>query len=161
MAIGRVSLGDVDSSELLIATEFIESGPSMAPRGEWIAYFSNETGDYEVYVQRFPELGDKVTISTAGGREPVWSRDGTELFYRGPEGMMVVPVETEPTFRAGAPELLFEQPYYQYFISRTYDVQPDGQRFLMVKAEGQSDDAGQIVVVENWFQELTERVPVN
>ena len=162
--IGRVSLGDAESAELLIATEFRESAPSMAPGGDWIAYFSNETGAEEVYVQRFPELGEKATVSISGGREPVWSRDGTELFYRGPDGMMVVPVETQPTFRAGAPELLFEQQYYAYLISRTYDVHPDGQRFLMVKEGDPSDDAGspaaQIVVVENWFQELTARVPV-
>ena len=162
--IGRVSLGDAESAELIIATEFRESAPSMAPGGDWIAYFSNESGTDEVYVQRFPELGNKVTISTAGGREPVWSRDGTELFYRGPEGMMVVPVETAPTFRAGDPEVLFDRQYFFYLISRTYDVHPNGQRFLMVKAGDPSDDAAasaaEIVVVENWFQELTARVPV-
>ena len=163
--IGRVSLGAAESAELIIATEFRESAPSMAPGGDWIAYFSNESGTDEVYVQRFPELGDKVTISTAGGREPVWSRDGTELFYRGPEGMMVVPVETEPTFRVGVPELLFDRQYFFYLISRTYDVHPDGQRFLMVKATDPSDSPAasdaEIVAVANWFQELTERVPVD
>ncbi len=114
-------------------------------------------------VQRFPDLGERVTVSTDGGREPVWSRDGRELFFRGPRGMMVVPIETEPTFRAGDPEVLFQQQYFVYLLSRSYDVSPDGQRFLMIKEGPATDDGSarpaQITVVLNWFDELQRLVP--
>ena len=143
------------TSELLLATESVETGPSISPDGNWIAYASDETGQSEVYVQRFPELGGKLPISTDGGQQPVWSPDGGELFYRGPRGMMAVPVETEPMFRAGDPEMLFEQQYFYFRASRTYDVAPDG-RFLMIKAGATTDDGSaptaQITVVlnSNW-----------
>ena len=81
----------------------------------------------------------------------MWSRDGRELFYRGPRGMMLVPVDIEPTFRAGDPEVLFEdQQYFQVRQSRTYDLASDG-RFLMTKGP-----VAQIVLVQNWHQELLE-----
>ena len=97
--IGLLSLEGDRAKELLLGTEeFNEAVPAISPDGDWIAYDSNETGELEVYVQRFPGLGGKVTISTDGGSQPLWSPDGRELFYRGPRGMMVVPVlETEPT----------------------------------------------------------------
>jgi hypothetical protein len=95
-----------------------------------------------------------------GGEAPVWSPDGTELFYRSSNRMMVVSVDTETTFRAGRPEVLFEKAYvrseynspYQY-----YDISLDGQRFLMIKEAGE----GQINVVQNWFSELNRLVPTN
>ena len=150
--------------ELLLDTEFNEAVPAISPDGDWIAYDSNETGQLEVYVQRFPGLGGKVPISTDGGWQPVWAPDGRELFYRGPRGMMVVPLlETDPTLRVGDPSVLFETQYYLYLSQRTYDIAPDGQRFLMVK-EAEAGDEGavptQIHVVQNWTQELLERVPI-
>ena len=161
--IGLLSMGGDGASELLLATESVESGPSISSDGNWIAYSSTETGQPEVYVQRFPGLGDKLPISTDGGQQPLWSPDGSELFYRGPRGMMAVPVETEPMFSAGAPEVLFEQRYYYFRSDRTYDVAPDG-RFLMIKAGAPTDDAAastaQIVLVEHWFEELKRLVPV-
>ena len=88
---------------------------------------------------------------------------GSELFYRGPRGMMAVPVDTEPIFNAGDPEVLFEQPYYSFRGSRTYDVASDG-RFLMIKEGTTTDDGSaptaQIILVENWFEELKARVPI-
>ena len=151
------------ASELLLATESEETGPSISPDGNWIAYTSDETGQREVYVQRFPGLGAKEPISTDGGQQPLWSPDGSELFYRGPRGMMAVPVDTEPTFTAGAPEVLFEQQYFSFRASRTYDVAPDG-RFLMIKEGATTDDASaptaQIIIVENWFEELKRLVPI-
>ena len=149
---------------LLLDSEFIESTGAISPDGGWIAYESTETGQRGVYVQRFPGLGGKVTISTDGGRQALWSPDGRELFYRGPRGMLVVPVETEPTFTPGNPEVLFETQYYFAISFRTYDLAPDGQRFLMIKEGALTDDSGtsartQIVLIENWFEELERLVP--
>ncbi len=161
--IGLLSMEGDRTSELLLQTEFRETAPAVSPDGGWIAYDSNETGESEVYVQRFPGLGGKVTISTDGGSQPLWSPDGRELFYRGPRGMMVVPVETEPTLRLGDPSVLFETQYYFFRTRRTYDLAPDGQRFLMVKEGAATDDSAgpavQIHVVLNWFSELQAQVP--
>ena len=85
----------------------------------------------EVYVGRFPDLGDRVRISTGGGTAPLWSQDGTELYYRAGRAMMAVAVETGASFTAGRPETLFEGPYLDD-LARNYDLAPDG-RFLMIK----------------------------
>ena len=161
--IGLLSMDGERPSEMLLATEFLETAPAVSPDGGWIAYASDESGAYEVYVQQFPHLSERVTVSTDGGHQPVWSPDGRELFYRGPLGMMVVPVETDPTFRPGAPEVLFEGQYYSFLSTRTYDVAPDG-RFLMIKEAAVTTDdtsvtAGQIVLVQNWTDELQRLVP--
>ena len=164
--VGVVSLEEDRGTGLLLNSAFAEAAPAVSPDGVWIAYQSNETGQAEVYVQRFPMLGGKRTISTAGGRQPLWSPDGSELFYRAPDGMMVVAVlDTEPVFRAGSPAVLFETQYYFDRSLRTYDLHPDGQRFLMVKADALTEDSGtssspQIVLIENWFDELKRLVPV-
>ena len=144
---------------------FSETAPAISPDGGSMAYNSNETGQPEVYVQRFPTLGGKQTISTDGGRQPIRSPDGRELFYRGPSGMMRVPVETDPTFTAGNPEVLFKTQYYFARSTRTYDIAPDGQRFLMVNEGALTDEANtsaqpQIILIENWFEELQRLVPV-
>ena len=110
----------------------------------------------------YPEPDVKWLISgEEGGGEPVWSPDGSELFYRSGNKMMVVTVETEPTLRVGKSEELFEG---SYTVSATnpgflqyYDISPDGQRFLMIKEEQTA--AGQINVVLNWFEELKRLVP--
>ncbi len=162
--IGLLSMEGDRARELLLATEFIEVVPAVSPDGGWIAYESNETGEREVYVQRFPGLGGKVTISTDGGRQPLWAPDGRELFYLGPRGMMGVPVlETEPTLRVGDPSVLFETQYYVFRSARTYDLAPDGQRFLMITQGAATNDsttpAAQIHVILNWFTELERLVP--
>ena len=164
--IGLISMEGDRATEPLLDAEAFEAAPAISPDGGWMAYESNETGQNEVYVQRFPTLGGKQTISTAGGRQPLWSPDGRELFYRAPNGMMVVPVETEPTFTAGTPEVLFNTQYFFNRSERTYDLHPDGQRFLMVKDAALTDGSGtatqqQIVLVEHWFEELKRLVPIN
>ena len=164
--IRTVSIQGERTATTLVATNFAEGSPAVSHDGNWLAYASNETGESEVYVQRFPGLGEKVTISTDGGRQPLWSRDGSELFYRGPRGMMAVSVETDPTFRAGDPEVLFEDQYsgYRGRGLRSYDLAPDG-RFLMVKegieANGTEGPTTQIVLVQNWFEELKRLVPTD
>jgi Tol biopolymer transport system component len=138
-----------------------ESGALFSPDGRWLAYESDETGRWEIYVRPFPGPGGKWQISTEGGVEPVWARNGRELFYRNGDKMMAVGVETKPTFAAAKPKLLFERHYEpspQSFLAN-YDISPDGQRFLMIKASEREQASTQINVVQNWFEELKRQVP--
>jgi len=110
-------------------------------------------------VRPYPGPGGKWQISTDGGSEPVWNPKGRELFYRSGNKMMAVDIATQPIFSAGKPKMLFEGPYVPTPRSfPDYDVSPDGQRFLMLKASEQAQ-AAQINVVQNWFEELKQRVP--
>ena len=97
--------------------------------------------------------------------EAVWSPDGRELFYRGETDLMVAQVDTEPTFSSRTPEVLFDLSRYLVGAARDFDLAPDGERFIFLKsgtAEQTSDDAdfSRLIFVVNWFEELTERVPV-
>ena len=138
-----------------------ESGPIFSPDGHWLAYLSDESGRQEIYVRPFPGPGGKTQISTEGGTEPMWARNGRELFYRNGDKMMVMAVETQPVFAASKPKLLFEAHYetsYNVF-ERDYDVSPDGQRFLMTKASEPESAATQLNVVLNWSDELRRLAP--
>jgi Tol biopolymer transport system component len=135
----------------------------FSPDGRWLAYLSDELGPNHVNVSPYPRPDVKYLVSEEeGGQEQLWSPDGSELFYRIGDRMMVVSVETDPTFRAGRPEILFEGRYVTSGLVRGfpfYDISPDGQRFLMIKrVEG---GTGQINVVLNWFEELKRLAPTN
>ncbi len=147
--------------QLFLQTPFNETMPVFSPDGHWLAYRSDESGRYEVYVQPYPGPGGKWQISTEGGNEPLWARNGGELFYRNGEQLMAVDITTQPGFSAGTPHLLFEGQYhFQPGASLSnYDVTPDGQRFIMIKSDAQ--EARQINVVLNWFEELKRLVPTN
>jgi len=152
---------------VFLQTPFQERSGQFSPDGRWIAYASDESGRLEVYVRPFPGPGGKWQISTEGGSELAWSPKGKELFYRTggqKEKMMVVEYQTQPTFGAGKPRLLFEGNYVGGTgggAGASYSVSPDGQRFLMLKAPDQAQAAlTQINVVLNWFEELKRRVPI-
>ena len=108
----------------------------------------------------FPGPGSKWQISTEGGAEAMWSRNGREIFYRNGDKMMVAGVETKTTFSTAKPRLLFEGHYEagMYTFQPNYDVAPDGQRFLMIR-ETEQKSGTQINVVLNWFEELKQKVP--
>jgi serine/threonine-protein kinase len=144
-----------------LQTSFNESAPRFSPDGHWLAYISNESGRYEVYVQPYPGPGGKWQISTDGGTEPVWNPKGRELFYRSDSKMMAVDIATQPGFAVGKPRMLFEGGYVPTpYTFPNYDVSSDGQRFLMLKPVEAGDAAPtQIIVVLNWFEELKRRVP--
>jgi eukaryotic-like serine/threonine-protein kinase len=145
-----------------LATHFNEGGASFSPDGRWIAYVSNESGRPEVYVQPYPGPGGKWQISSDGGAEPLWNRNGRELFYRNGKKMMTVEITTQPAFAANKPNMLFERDYAASEFPATgiaYDVSSDGQRFLMVKESDQAAAATQINVVLNWFEELKRLAP--
>ena len=132
----------------------------FSPDGGWIAFVSNRSGQFEVYVKAYPGPGGMMQISTEGGTEPHWSPDGKELFYRNQDKMMAVSIQTEPTFEAAAPEVLFERAYALFNLNMytNYDVDAQG-RFLMIKDTDQ--EPAQINVVLNWFEELKRLVPTD
>jgi hypothetical protein len=106
---------------------------------------SDESGRFEIYVRPFPGPGEKWPISLEGGNEPVWPRNGRELFYRAGDTMMAVDVQTTPTFSAGKPRKLFERAYERSLaLWANYDAPPDGQRLLMVRQENASARATHI-----------------
>jgi Tol biopolymer transport system component len=144
-----------------LVTSFQEGAAKFSPDGGWLAYVSDESGKNEVYVQPFPGPGQKVTLSTEGGAEPVWSPDGGELFYRSGSDMMVVDVTLEPTFSVGKPRLLFSGDYQLDGAGHpSYDISPDGQRFLMEQDAG-GEALTEIRVVLNWTEELKRLVPTD
>jgi eukaryotic-like serine/threonine-protein kinase len=150
-------------AEPFLRTSFDEGGAKFSPDGRWLAYVSNESGRPEIYVQPYPGPGGKSQVSIDGGTEPLWSRNGRELFYRSGNRMMAVETTMQPSFSAGKPRMLFEGPYFTTgFPNMTvsYDVSADGQRFLVVKAtDAASRSAAQINIVLNWLEELKRRVP--
>ena len=153
-------IGDRKSDPFL-RTSANESAPHFSPDGHWLAYVSDESGRYEIYVQSYPGPGGKWQISTEGGTEPLWNRNGRELFYRNGNKMMAVEIRTQPSFALGSRRMLFEGAQYMppmgpySYPFPNYDVSPDGQRFLMITKESKP----QINVVVNWFEELNRRVP--
>ena len=139
--------------------------PKFSPDGGWLAYCSNESGRPQVYVQAFPGPGAKIQISTEGGTDPVWKRNGGELFYRNGDSMMAVEVSTTSRLLAGRPRELWKGHYSHGMsascgppgaTSSNYDVTADGTRFLMVRDDDQDRvTSRQIVVVQGWAGELT------
>lgn len=137
-----------------------ELGPRFSPDGHWLAYVSDESGRNEIYVQPYPGPGGKWQLSTEGGNEPVWNANERELFYRNADKMMAVEITTQPTFSAGKPKMVFAGHYRPTGVAHpNYDVLPDGQRFLMVKDVEEAPAITQINLVQNWFEELKQRVP--
>jgi hypothetical protein len=138
--------------------------PKFSPDGRWISYCSDESGMAQVYVQSFPGPGPKIQVSDQGGADPVWKRNGGELFYRDGDKMMAVTVSTTPTFTAERSRLLWEGHYSHGMsascgppgaTSSNYDVTADGKRFLMIKDNDQDRASSkQIVVAPGWANEL-------
>jgi serine/threonine-protein kinase len=144
-------------------TKFAEGSPKFSPDGHWIAYTSNEAGRNEIYVQSYPGPGPKIQVSTEGGSDAVWKPGGGELYYRNHAKMMAVSVNTNPSFVAGAPQLLWEGVYAEGTssacgppgpTSSNYDVSPNGERFLMIKDSETDSVATQVNVILNWSDEL-------
>jgi eukaryotic-like serine/threonine-protein kinase len=144
-----------------VETGVVTGAPEFSPDGHWLVYVSDESGRREVYVRSYPGPGGKWQISSGGGTEPVWNRNGRELFYRSGDNMLAVEISTQPAFAAGKPRMLFQAPYLSSPVTfPNYDVSPDGQRFLMLKPVEQAQAAPtQINVVLNWFEELKRLVP--
>jgi serine/threonine-protein kinase len=140
----------------LVTSRFREVSPAPSPDGRWLAYTSDESGQYEIYVVPFPNTAAaKWVVSTHGGTEPRWSHAGSEVFYRdASENLVAVEVKTRPTFSVGRSATLFPAAGFAAFqFGPQYDVSVDDQRFLMIRPLPASGP-DQLIVVENWFEEL-------
>jgi serine/threonine-protein kinase len=116
----------------LTSTPFAEIEPRISPDGRWLAYSSNESGSYQVWIMRFPDGGERSAVSNDGGRQPVWRSDGRELYYRNGNKIIAVPIDAGTAFKPGRPSTLFVSdampPESMDYTS--FDVAPDG-RFLI------------------------------
>jgi hypothetical protein len=127
-----------------------ESEPRPSPDGHWIAFQASEAGTSQVIVQSFPGTGPRIPISTGGGEEPVWARDGRHLFYRGHGRFVDVTFATTPTFHVIAQRDVMPDSYLLAVAPHAnYDVSPDGRKLLVLEGGGQ-----QLVVVRNWWAEV-------
>jgi Tol biopolymer transport system component len=144
-----------------VQTKSAVYNPAFSPDGHWIAYMSNETGRFEVYVQPFPGPGGKWQVSTDGGGRPVWGRSGRELFYVNANKVMSVSVTTQPSFSASTPRFVADVhplTYTGLWPNALY-ASPDGQRFLFAKASDENRPPGEVRVVLNWSEELNRLAP--
>ena len=157
----RKSLATAADVMPLLGTLSVEQNAEISPDGQWLAYQSNESGRDEVYVQPFPNVdAGRWPVTTGGGRTPLWSRNGDELFYGTLEGaIMSVRVQPGTTWQHGSAVQVVGPGYFHAGeVYRTFDVSRDARRFLMIK---QIATPGDIVVVQNWHEELKRLVPNN
>ena len=157
--------------EPLLRGQQNERNGVLSPNGRWLAYESDESSSvFEIFVRSFPDINSfRVQVSAGGGSRPLWSRDGSELFYLtgfspGPVRMMTAKVQSGTDFVTGSPQQIFEGRYLASEIfpfPRTYDVSANGRRFLMIKGlpADQPATPSPFVVVLNWQEELKQRVP--
>jgi len=159
-----IAVLDVPSGHVtpFLNSQFDERFPDFSPDGRWIAYSSDESKRDEVYVRAFPGPGMIQQVSSEGGKEPLWARNGKQLFYRRQDQVWVVDVRTDGGFAMSKPRLLFEKPgYVTGSPIRAYDLSLDSQRFLMVKQEQMKPaPVTEMILVQNWFEELKHLVPI-
>jgi len=152
-------------TEPLIQTLFDESFPELSPDGRYLAYQSNESRRWEIYVRPFPNVDrGRWQVSVGGGTRAAWARSGRELFYLDASNTLTaVPVALSgSTFSAGRPVKVFDDKYAESFPARQYDVSTDGQRFLMLKDSPPSNQhatPASMIVVLNWTEELKRLAP--
>jgi Tol biopolymer transport system component len=165
--IGQIALERPSDVTMLLDNRFNNGRPAVSPSGSWMAYDSDMSGRPEIYVERYPGLGNRQPISSEGGRLPMWSRTGRELFFSTPDGrqMFAVPVQSGATFVAGRPQPLFEFAMLTNTGgNRPVDIAPDG-RFFIIRGDPAQDGSGtppsNLIIVQDWFQELKRMMPVN
>jgi serine/threonine-protein kinase len=160
----RVKLeGEHSIEPLLNDPNVSEAFGEVSPDGHWLAYQSNESGEYEIYVRPYPDAhGPQTVISSGGGTRPLWAHSGKELFYLQTAGRLFsVAVETGEKFSAQTPKLVLDGPYLAPQDGRPYDIDPADRRFVMIKDEGAKPGRpiSQLILVPNWFEELKRLVP--
>lgn len=152
------TIPELHNTLFLKAPSVVRNG-QFSPDGKWVAYSSNETGKWEIYVCSFPDAKGKWQVSMGGGEQPRWRGDGKELFYLSSDAkMMSVAVTPGANFDASAPIALFQAtprqpvPIFDLFV---YDVSRDGQQFLIITPVKQAETQPMSVVL-NWRAELKE-----
>ena len=151
--IGVLDLQAHGRPQMLLSTEFVEVTPHFSPDGRWFVYSSDELGQSEIFVRRFPITEEKWRVSTAGGQQPSWSRDGKEIFFVGlDDKLMAARVSTESSFSSRAPEALFPTALALDVVANEYAATSDGQRFLMA-VPTQGLDSRIFRVLANWRKE--------
>jgi Tol biopolymer transport system component len=149
----------------LVRTRFSEGSPKFSPDGRWLAYSSNESGLPEVYAMAYPGPGPKIQLSTNGGTDPIWRRDGRELYYRNGDQMMAIDVVNGRSLTASKPRVLWTAHYLAGAgsscgmagpTSANYDVTVDGERFLMIEDTSQTTECELLHVVRNWSPKLKD-----
>jgi serine/threonine-protein kinase len=155
-------VGGTGTRRAIVQTDNTEGqqGAALSPDGRSLAYVSDITGQAEVWVQPYPGPGAPVRVSPGGGVEPVWARNGRELFYLQGDRLMAVVIASQASFSFSPPTQLFEGRYRRGGQPPSYDVAQDG-RFLMLKSPDAQAITAHFVVVLNWFEELRRRVPTN
>jgi Tol biopolymer transport system component len=149
----------------LVQSPFTEQNGTVSPDGRWLAYEANDSGRFEIYVRPFPEVNSgRWQVSTTGGTRPIWARSGQELVYVSSTGaLMGVGLARGPSWAATTPTLVVKEGYFTNlnWWGRSYDISPDGQRFLMIKEGGVDGSAApaSIIVVQHWVEELKRLVP--
>jgi serine/threonine-protein kinase len=151
----RAVTGDSTARPIANNPAAIENMPRVSPDGRWIAFVTNESGRDEVVVQPFPGPGGRAQLSASGGTEPVWSRDGRRVFYRGNGKLMAAELRTTPSFSVVARDTVLADPYaFAVNPHANYDVFPDGAHFVFLE----SDHSSEMVVVANWGAVLRARM---
>ena len=147
-----------------VNSDFVEQKPAFSRDGRWLAYMSDESGSYEVYVRPFPGPGGKWQISTGGGFYPKWSRNGKEIFYRTTDSKIMVVIYTASggSFHAEKPQLWSPG----QFTDRgpgiyNFDLHPDGKRFAVLKTSSTEQTAAvnKVNFIFNFFDELCRILP--
>jgi len=147
----------------LVTSEFDEVAPALSGDGRWLAYVSSRSGQANVYVRPFPDADSETQVSVNGGTQPVWAQNRPELFYLNDAAEMVsVEVLPGTDFRTGAEQVLFPATAFRDdFFHAAFDVTADGQRFVMIRLSDSESLDEELIVVENWFEELERLVPEN
>ena len=147
----------------VLASQFSESSARLSPDDRWIAYVSDESGRPEVYVQPYPSLESRTIVSTAGGVEPVWSRDGRKLYFRSAENLMVADLATTSPIAFSQPRPLFADRFTrtQGLMHTHYDVARDGRLLMIESPNGGAGASGhqEIQIVLNWAETLKRLAP--
>ena len=152
----RKESGDGFDSVPFLQTSFNENAAKFSPQGRFVAYVSDQSGQDQVYVRQFPKGEGQWQVSSQGGAQPRWSKDGKELFYVESGTLMAIEVSTSPSFTTGATTRLFQHP--NLVTEHRYDVSADGQRFVLIETvESEEAKASSIHVVENWFTQFRDR----
>jgi Tol biopolymer transport system component len=132
-----------------------ESDPQISPDGKWIAFQAAVSSRQEIFVAPFPAAGPRRQVSTDGGGEPLWSRDGHELYFQSGTKLMSVSISPGVSFASSVPRLVHEGRFFRTINGNTsYDITPDGSRFLRIEQVTPARPITQMELVLNWFQEL-------